>query len=117
MDDVLIGVHIVSRLLSVLVDVVAAGLDKPGACHLFRHSMATAMLEGGADVRFVQEMLGHVSLETTQLYTRVTVEKLKAVHAATHPASRLLRSGAAAAAKPSADELLEALENEVHEEG
>jgi integrase/recombinase XerD len=78
--------------------------------------MATAMLEGGADVRFVQEMLGHVSLETTQLYTRVTVEKLKAVHAATHPASRLLRGGGAAA-KPSADDLLEVLENEVHEEG
>jgi integrase/recombinase XerD len=81
--------------------------------------MATAMLEGGADVRFVQEMLGHVSLETTQLYTRVTVEKLKAVHAATHPASRLLRSSAAAgkSAAVSADDLLDALENEVLEEG
>ena len=71
---------------------VAAGISKPGACHLFRHSMATAMLEGGADVRFVQEMLGHASLETTQIYTHVSIEKLKAVHAATHPAARLLRS-------------------------
>jgi len=74
---------------------MAAGIRKPGACHLFRHSMATAMLEGGADVRFVQEMLGHSSLETTQLYTRVSIEKLKAVHAATHPAARLLRGAAA----------------------
>ena len=109
------GLHVDYLTQRVRQYVVAAGLEKPGACHLFRHSMATAMLEGGADVRFVQEMLGHVSLETTQLYTRVTVEKLKAVHAATHPASRLLRSGAAAA-KPSADDLLEALENEVLEE-
>jgi integrase/recombinase XerD len=97
-----------------------AGFTKPGACHLFRHSMATAMLEGGADVRFVQEMLGHVSLETTQVYTRVTVEKLKAVHAATHPAARLLRSGGAAApaVEPmlSRDELLAELAQEAEEE-
>lgn len=79
---------------------VAAGVKKPGACHLFRHSMATAMLEGGADVRFVQEMLGHASLETTQLYTHVSIEKLKAVHAATHPGARLLRG---AEKKPGAD--------------
>ena len=108
------GLHVDYLTQRVRQYVVAAGLEKPGACHLFRHSMATAMLEGGADVRFVQEMLGHVSLETTQLYTRVTVEKLKAVHAATHPASRLLRSGVA---KVNADDLLDALEAEVNEEG
>ena len=95
-----------------------AGLTKPGACHLFRHSMATAMLEGGADVRYVQEMLGHVSLETTQLYTRVTVEKLKAVHSATHPGARLLRSttGATPAERPDAEALLQQLEDELDEE-
>ncbi len=60
-----------------------------GACHLFRHTMATQMLEGGADIRFIQEMLGHSKLETTQIYTRVSVEKLKAVHTATHPGARL----------------------------
>ena len=91
---------------------VKADVQKPGACHLFRHTMATAMLEGGADVRFVQEMLGHASLETTQLYTRVTVEKLKAVHAATHPAARLLR-----AKKSDSDEVeARALLVELHED-
>ncbi len=92
----------------------AAGIEKPGACHLFRHTMATAMLEGGADVRFVQEMLGHVSLETTQLYTRVTIDKLKAVHAATHPAVRALRSGAPLE-EASAESVLEQLAAEEDE--
>ncbi len=53
---------------------------KRGSCHVFRHSMATGMLNNGADVRFVQEMLGHRSLETTQIYTRVSVEKLREVY-------------------------------------
>lgn len=68
-----------------------AGIHKAGACHLFRHTMATAMLDNGADVRHVQEMLGHADIGTTQLYTKVSVAKLKLVHAATHPAARLLR--------------------------
>lgn len=63
-----------------------AGVNKPGSCHLFRHTMATLMLENGADLRFIQAMLGHASLSTTEIYTRVSVEKLRAVHAATHPA-------------------------------
>lgn len=58
---------------------------KKGACHVWRHSMATGMLNNGADVRFVQAMLGHASLETTQIYTRVSVEKLRQVCEATHP--------------------------------
>lgn len=57
-----------------------------GVCHLFRHTMATQMLEGGADIRFIQEMLGHANLETTQIYTKVSIRKLKEIHAATHPA-------------------------------
>ena len=66
--------------------VTAAGLGKRGSCHLFRHTMATLMLEGGADVRFIQQMLGHSSLETTEIYTHVSIRTLKAIHTATHPA-------------------------------
>jgi integrase/recombinase XerD len=68
--------------------VTAAELGKSGACHLFRHTMATLMLEGGADVRYVQEMLGHASVESTQIYTHVSIKKLQEVHARTHPACR-----------------------------
>jgi integrase/recombinase XerD len=71
--------------------VEAADVGKKGACHIFRHTMATAMLENGADVRYVQEMLGHVSLSTTQIYTRVSIKKLQQIHAMTHPAARLER--------------------------
>jgi integrase/recombinase XerD len=51
--------------------------------------MATLMLEGGADVRFIQEMLGHANLQTTQIYTHVSIQKLKAIHDATRPGARL----------------------------
>ncbi len=64
----------------------AAGIIKPGACHLFRHSMATHMLENGADIRFIQMILGHSSLSTTEIYTHVSIRKLKEIHHATHPA-------------------------------
>ncbi|WP_243382783.1 tyrosine-type recombinase/integrase [Geothrix alkalitolerans] len=65
--------------------VTKAGIGKDGACHLFRHTMATLMLENGADIRYIQDMLGHASLETTQVYTRVSIRRLKAIHTATHP--------------------------------
>jgi len=74
----------------------AAETGKSGACHLFRHTCATLMLEGGADIRYIQEMLGHVELSTTQIYTRVSIRRLKAVHALTHPSAKLDRPDARA---------------------
>jgi integrase/recombinase XerD len=65
-----------------------AGLDKPGSLHIYRHSAATGMLEGGADIRVIQEYLGHAYLTSTQVYTKVAIQTVKAVHARTHPAER-----------------------------
>jgi integrase/recombinase XerD len=69
--------------------VKSAAIGKGGACHIFRHTMATLMLEGGADIRYIQAMLGHVRLDTTQIYTHVSIRMLKQVHTATHPGARL----------------------------
>jgi len=63
-----------------------AGIDAPGSCHLLRHAMATHMLENGAELRFIQAMLGHSDLASTQMYTHVSIRKLQEIHAATHPA-------------------------------
>jgi integrase/recombinase XerD len=65
----------------------ASGIEKKGSCHLLRHTVATLMLEGGADIRYVAEMLGHAQLETTQRYTRVSIDRLRLVHATAHPAA------------------------------
>lgn len=66
--------------------VKAADINKQGSCHMFRHTMATLMLEGGADTRFIQAMLGHADLKTTQIYTHVAIRQLQEIHRATHPA-------------------------------
>ncbi len=67
-----------------------AGITKAGSCHLFRHTAASLMLDAGADVRHLQEILGHQNLGTTQIYTHVSIGKLCEVHERTHPA-RLFR--------------------------
>jgi integrase/recombinase XerD len=100
----------------------AAKLGKTGACHMFRHTMATLMHENGADIRFIQEILGHVKLETTQIYTHVSIRTLQQVHKATHPAALLgHRQGESQAAArpvsdPAAKELFAALDDEAAEE-
>ena len=82
------GEPFVNARLSVVVKkyMKAAGITKEGAAHLLRHAMATHMLENGADIRFIQEMLGHQKLDTTQIYTKVAIGKLREVHRVTHPA-------------------------------
>lgn len=67
----------------------AAGIGRTGSCHVLRHSCATHMLENGADIRFIQQLLGHARLDTTQIYTDVSIVQLREVHARTHPHARL----------------------------
>ena len=63
------------------------------ACHLLRHACATHMLVNGADIRYIQALLGHADLSTTEVYTRVSILQLKAVHERTHPARMPGRGG------------------------
>jgi len=66
-----------------------AGLKRKGCCHVLRHTCATHMLEDGADIRFIQQLLGHEKLDTTAIYTEVSIKQLQEVHARCHPSSRL----------------------------
>jgi integrase/recombinase XerD len=76
-----------NRMTQLVRDYVkSADIGKEGSCHLFRHTMATLMLENGADIRFIQAMLGHANVSTTQIYTQVSIRQLKEIHTATHPA-------------------------------
>lgn len=84
-DGTPVSLHRLTTLMKGYV--TASGVAKEGSCHLFRHTTATLMLEGGADIRFVQQMLGHVNIATTQIYAQVTIHHLQAIHTATHPAA------------------------------
>jgi len=113
--------HRVSRAVKKYI--TNSGEGKDGRCHLFRHTMATLMLENGADIRFIQQMLGHAHLSTTEIYTHVAIHKLKSIHEATHPAR--LPEGVAERVKgsddpndpePTADDVLHALDQEAEDE-
>lgn len=65
-----------------------SGVRDKGSCHLFRHATATNMLRGGANIRHVQEMLGHQHITSTQIYTHVTVDELSETYIKTHPAAK-----------------------------
>lgn len=84
-----IGKLCIDRLGIMVSDYIRwAGIDKRGGCQLFRHSMATLLLDHGADIRYIQEILGHEDLETTKIYTHVSIGKLQEVHAQTHPTAK-----------------------------
>ena len=91
--------------------VVKGDVGKLGSCHLWRHSCATLMLEGGADVRHVQEMLGHAEISSTTIYTHVAISKLIEVHRRSHP-SATMKASVKTASTTTAEDLLDAIANE-----
>jgi integrase len=76
---------VVSRLVAAWIRQVTG---RVASCHLLRHTCATHMLENGADIRFIQQLLGHEKLDTTAIYTEVSIKQLQEVHARCHPSAR-----------------------------
>lgn len=81
-----------------------ANIGRSGSCHIFRHSCATHMLEGGADIRYIQQLLGHANLDTTSIYTELSIIQLQEVYLRTHPHARIAQAAPAATETPPADE-------------
>jgi len=83
-----------SQMIEVMVSryARAAGIDKKVTPHVWRHTCATHLVADGANIAYVQRLLGHRSLRTTQIYTRTTIAEIKATHARAHPQARS-RSG------------------------
>ena len=65
-----------------------AGIQKPANCSIFRNTLATVMLENGVDIRHLQQILGHANLTSTQIYTKVSIRRLKEIHLKTHPTAQ-----------------------------
>jgi integrase/recombinase XerD len=94
---------------TVRVHIVAAKIGKVGACHLLRHCMATHMHENGADIRYIQQILGHEDIKTTQIYTHVAIRALQQVYAATHPTAFIEKDNAPPPPQPTKAEITELL--------
>ncbi len=88
---------VVSRMVAAWL--AKAGLKRKGCCHILRHTCATHMLENGADIRFIQQLLGHEKLDTTAIYTEVSIKQLQEVHARCHPSAKLENPASVPASK------------------
>ncbi|HCE43557.1 MAG TPA: hypothetical protein DET40_08415 [Lentisphaeria bacterium] len=84
--------HVLDRALQNMVKraIEKAGVNKHGTCHSFRHAYATHLLENGTDIKAIQELLGHSSIETTMIYTHVAQKKLAVVES---PLDKLEKAG------------------------
>jgi site-specific recombinase XerD len=89
------GGRLTARGVRVILDrtIVRMGMGKRISPHTFRHTFATHVLNRGADIRVVQELLGHASLSTTQVYTHLGVERLKNIYAHAHPHAKMGKGG------------------------